>query len=1054
MTQASKTASKTIAALLVLAVAVVALTAVFSSAASPQTSPQPSATVPGADGCFDGTYVATSEIRAGANNDLADDCQNLIAVKNHWGSALNSWGSSQTTNISDWSGVTLGTNVDPESNNRVTRLELSSLALTGAIPAAIGNLLLERLDLSNNQLSGTLPSWLKNLFDLTHLKLNGNRFTGSIPRELGERYSLNNLGTLLLQDNRLSGQIPSELNNLAPSQGGSLYEFGICNNYLTGALPQHLRRSDITLTNYPRDEGFDPVRCQRAPSTAPTTPPTSSTTTTTTSTTTTTTTTTSAPGETPTTEAPAQGESSYYLSQSLEAECITGTLVRPRGILSPDPRVPGPNNDLVDDCLALLEFRENTLISAGSLYGWNDRTHRTPLSAWTGVAISNGRVTTLNLRGLSIQGDAEQLSAYPGFDAVPGLASLGKLTALTILDISDNYFSGIIPDSIGELPNLRTFAFCDNTLTGSVPASLRSGVHLVNYPANLGYDPVRCQRGQASSPTSSTTTTTTSSTTTTTTTSTTTTTTTTTTPRRRATVTGADGCFDGTFLPESVPTRPGENNDLADDCQNLIAVKNHMQSITSWWGSSEHPDMSEWFGVTMSGGRVTGLNLAPAPYKGVITFIGGTIAPEIGNLTALTDLRLNSNKYLTGQMPRELCNLRNLRRLDVDINQLSGTLPSCFGSMPRLEILELDGNRFTGSIPPELGSLDRLWWLDVSENRLSGNIPSQLADLAPSRGGSLRRLDICNNDLTGSLPSALRAASINLANYPRDQGFEPVRCQRTSSTAAAAPPASSTTTTTTSTTTTTTTAATTTTTTATTTATTTPDATTTTTTTPRVSVCDPDEREWPALSVDQGGASIAAIRNALFDGSTTQAIYRWYSSRGEWARVLSTTGHFPEGRVISLRCVTTDAATLNRLNLLGGTRQIALRENTNLIVAPEDLARPEGARSSFFIAEELFVCRPASLRLSSGITLITIRSSVTGEWSISVPCNQALENLFIATGRSATVSSYEEVSEISQGDIIYLRFVTTFPYSDNYDIHWNSETSQYEAGTGSVAAAG
>lgn len=731
--------------------------------------PGSEATVNGAEGCFDGTYVSSSAARvSGADNDLAEDCQNLIALKNHWGSPLNSWGSSGTADISSWSGVTVGTITGVSSVNRVTKLNLSSRNLTGAIPAAIGKLTaltdlrlsgnsltgqipsqmrnlrnLEVLYLDNNQLSGNLPSWLgSSLGELSLLHLNDNSFTGSIPGSLS---SLTELSVLKLSNNRFSGSIPSDLNSLGPahpSSGAGLTELHICGNDLTGPMPQYLRTTGFNLAGYPRSQGYDPVQCQRGQTITPS-PST---------TTTTTTTTTIAPSE-PGTEAPAQGESFYNLHPSQSAGCITGTLVRPRGVLSPDPRIPGPNNDLVDDCLALLELRENTLLWTGHLRGWRDRTNRTPLSTWTGVTISNGRVTALNLRGHNLQDDSDF-----------GLGPLGKLTALTILDISDNQLTSSIPASIGNLPNLRTFAFCDNRLSGAVPASLRSGVQLVNYPANLGYNPVGCQREQSGTPTPGPTTTT------------------------------------ATTEPDSPTT-----------------------------------------------------------------------------------------------------------------------------------------------------------------------------------------------------------------------------------TTAAAPTSS----------------------------------TTTTTTPPRMSVCDPDEREWPALSVGEGGASIAAIRGALFDGSTTQAIYRWYASRGEWARVLSKTGQFPEGRVISLRCVTTDAGTLNRLNLLGGTRQIALRENTNLIVAPEDLTRSEDDRSSYLIAEELTRCggvalgsvlgnRPTVRGSDSGITVITIRNPDTGRWAISFPCDPVLEDVFIARPEN----NYDEVSSINQGDIIYLRFITSFRYPDNFNIYWNSETSQYEAGTGPVADTG
>ena len=51
------------------------------------------------------------------------------------------------------------------------------------------------------------------------------------------------------------------------------------------------------------------------------------------------------------------------------------------------------------------------------------------------------------------------------------------------------------------------------------------------------------------------------------------------------------------------------------------------------------------------------------------------IPSEIGNLTNLTELRLEDNK-LTGEIPSEIGNLTNLTQLSLHSNQLSGQIPS------------------------------------------------------------------------------------------------------------------------------------------------------------------------------------------------------------------------------------------------------------------------------------------------------------------------------------------------------------------------------------------
>ena len=324
-----------------------------------------------ASGCSDGTFVDTkaSPPVQGANNDLVEDCQILVAIQNHWASGdannslhaehpLRTWGVGATEKIDTWDGITVtssrvtevnlprasangiysGPSIDgtiptqlenltslttlnfdrsellgsipAELGNlanlkilmlRLNRLsgsipaELGNLAnltslnvlfnrLSGSIPAELGNLAnLEALQLRNNRLTGSIPTELGNLANLTFLGLDQNRLSGRIPAQLGnlanltrlelrsnyfsgsipaELGDLANLTSLTLQNNRLTGPIPSNLGNLAPSEGGNLDVLGICQNNLTGAVPPALREG-VTLSQYPTDEGYDPLACQR-----------------------------------------------------------------------------------------------------------------------------------------------------------------------------------------------------------------------------------------------------------------------------------------------------------------------------------------------------------------------------------------------------------------------------------------------------------------------------------------------------------------------------------------------------------------------------------------------------------------------------------------------------------------------------------------------------------------------------------------------------------------------------------------------------------------------
>ena len=166
---------------------------------------------------------------------------------------------------------------------------------------------------------------------------------------------------------------------------------------------------------------------------------------------------------------------------------------------------------------------------------------------------------------------------------------------------------------------------------------------------------------------------------------------------------------------------------------------------TNWL--SEEP-LSEWHGVaTNDDGRVVFLD-----HTG--NQLTGEIPPELGQLTQLTSLGLNSNQ-LTGAIPPELGQLAQLTSLLLNYNRLTGEIPVELAQLSQLQHLILGsnkygGNQLTGEIPPELGQLTQLTSLRLSGNRLTGEIPVELGNLA-----QLNRLYLHSNELTGPIPSWL-----------------------------------------------------------------------------------------------------------------------------------------------------------------------------------------------------------------------------------------------------------------------------------------------------------
>ncbi|KAG8479506.1 hypothetical protein CXB51_029279 [Gossypium anomalum] len=84
---------------------------------------------------------------------------------------------------------------------------------------------------------------------------------------------------------------------------------------------------------------------------------------------------------------------------------------------------------------------------------------------------------------------------------------------------------------------------------------------------------------------------------------------------------------------------------------------------------------------------------------------------------------------LTGSIPGELANLRNLTSLILENNDLFGTLPAALGNLSKIERLHLSSNKFTGEIPEVFARLTSLKELYMEGSGLSGPIPSINATL-------------------------------------------------------------------------------------------------------------------------------------------------------------------------------------------------------------------------------------------------------------------------------------------------------------------------------------
>ncbi|HEY3387537.1 MAG TPA: hypothetical protein VGK46_13565, partial [Saprospiraceae bacterium] len=163
------------------------------------------------------------------------------------------------------------------------------------------------------------------------------------------------------------------------------------------------------------------------------------------------------------------------------------------------------------------------------------------------------------------------------------------------------------------------------------------------------------------------------------------------------------------------------------------------------------------------------------------SLMGGSLPPEIGNLSGLTELWLNNNGHtgsipysfgnltqlryvqmagnqLSGEIPKSFKNLTNIEWIALSENQLSGNIPGLFGRMTKMDSLWLANNQFSGLLPDSLQYTTTLATLVVYNNKLSGSIPAWIGGLP------IRSLLLGTNDFTGTLPTQYQNFS-NIRNF-------------------------------------------------------------------------------------------------------------------------------------------------------------------------------------------------------------------------------------------------------------------------------------------------
>ncbi|GLT86249.1 hypothetical protein SLE2022_044010 [Rubroshorea leprosula] len=430
------------------------------------------------------------------------------------------------------------------------------------------------------------------------------------------------------------------------------------------------------------------------------------------------------------------------------------------------------------DHLALIAFKSNISNDPqGILKSWNDSIH---FCWWAGITCSHRRhrVTILDLSSRGLMGSLSPSIGNLSFlreirlsnnsfhgDIPPEIGRLfrlqllnlsynsfeGKLPSnlsscsnLNVLHIDDNKFAGKLPVELASMSKLTNLSIRDNHFTGGIPPFLGNLTSLIHFAARYNNFGGRIPDALGR--------------------------------LRSLRFLGLGGNNLSGKIPASIYNLSMlsifslSENELEGDLPWDIGLTLPYLTCLQMWGNYFRGQIP----VTLSNAsKLEYIELEKNNFSGKVTVPFGHLQQlsslnlgqnhlgsgepdemnffsSLANCSNLEGLGLADNKF-SGRLPDSIANLStNLVRLYIGDNNIFGEIPSGLENLVGLIWFAVENNQLIGKIPKEIGLLKQLQRMDLSKNKFSGEIPDSFRNLT-----LLYELALDYNKLNGSIPSSL-----------------------------------------------------------------------------------------------------------------------------------------------------------------------------------------------------------------------------------------------------------------------------------------------------------